>query len=911
MPGARTAQEESPQSSPEQSATTPEKGSGLKQSPEGNSKPTSEPTGSQLSPDRATIPEPGFRPHQSVHVDSTYDSAEGAAATNPQHLRHKASSVSGTAPSAGVPDRSAPERSDWLGSAADEDQHQSDSQGNSAGEEFEPARIGGRFALGEFFGGKYEILGHVGQGGMGVVYRARDAILDRLVAIKFLKAKSGIGALEMSRFQQEAKAIASLDHKNIIRVHDMSVTADGDPYFVLEYLDGCSLSHELRTHKKLSVSRALELMLEICDALQHAHSKGVVHRDIKPSNIMLVKSATGGDTVKLLDFGIAKLRSADDNTVLKLTKTGELFGSPHYMSPEQCSGQKIDRTTDIYSAGCVFFEMLTGGPPFSGSTPFETLDMHKSGSPPSVALKSPELKNSKAIDAVLDKMLAKNPSERYQNAQELTDDLLLLQKKLTARSFRPKKRPTVLAAASVILLVGIVITIVLTSKSKAPDTVQGENDPTPWATYDLKGQQLFDQGAYEHAERCFKKALKKAKSEKSKSRLLHVNTSLRELRMIYHTMENQKGIDLANEELQNVSNPPPKPKYTWPEILEEAEILRQSSTPREEKAFIDDVTELTFLDPETESVSDTLQPLIAKLAGREFVVAQLRVLEALVLLGNMEQPPRVSRDALKFVLQHQEDLTVRMKSFVAALAFAQPTIDLEACERLLKSEKTDENSFDSIRAMLWWAKLDWMLDRKVLAVTKVGDCLSSTERLMPRNYSLLADVLLTLASYSQDEHPSQALHLLLRAKAITDCEQLTHRSRIAARELVVEKLAFVYMDLGRFSDAEATLKSLLARHESHDSRKSIQRPVLLADLGYLYLRRNMNTAAEDCLLEAITLFENEKALPLAYQETFASTFTNLAVVYSNTGKEALSKQYAERGKEARNAFRRNLPTARR
>ncbi len=843
----------------------------------------------------ATTPEQSFRTDVKGSSEVLIPDTD---VTRPSFARSK---PSGAAPEPESQVQSAPKHNDPL--ADDAAQGKSDSK--SGGSNSQPPRVGGRFNPGEFFGGKYEILGHIGQGGMGVVYRARDAILDRVVAIKFLKARTGVGALEMSRFHLEAKAIASLDHNNIIRVHDMSVTADGDPFFVLEYLDGCSLSQELRTHKKLPLERALQLMLEICDALQHAHSKGVVHRDIKPSNIMLVKNATGGDTVKLLDFGIAKLHSADDDTILKLTKTGELFGSPHYMSPEQCSGQKVDRTTDIYSVGCVFFEMLTGGPPFMGATPFETLDMHKSASPPSVLVKSPELaKFAPALNSIFAKMLSKKTSDRYPSAQELAEELLLLQKKLTKKPEPPNKHK-ILLAVSVLAFAGIVTSLVLWTQSKAPQPVP--IDKTPWATYDLKGQQLFDQGAYDRAEKYFVKALNKAKSEKSKNRLTHINASLRELRIIYYVLKNNERFAWAAEEIVNSTVPPYKAPYTWAEVFEEASLLNRSSSPQEERALIDEVAELVLSKPASDETLASLKNLVRKLDQNKLLVAQLQVLEAVCRRGRMEQvPSEVESAALKTVLASESTLSTRMRTWAVLLALSGSNIDLDACDNLLRSVKTDGKSAASIHAMLTRAKIDWMLDRKLLATAEVTDCLLPVESVFPRNYSLMVDVLMTLATYRQADSPARALPLLLRAKAITECELVTNE-RISSRELVALELADVYSELGRFGDAESELNSLLSRYKNYDPRNTLGRPVVLAELGYLYGRRKMYPEAEDCLLESIRAFEDNKVLPLSFQEARASALINLGMVYKNTGKLALSAQYQARGERARKEFVRNIP----
>src|SRR4030095_3436452 len=183
---------------------------------------------------------------------------------------------------------------------------------------------------------KYEILSVLGQGGMSVVYKARHLLMKKAVAIKVLLPQLVLNPQSLKRFQQEASASSSLSHPNVITVYDFGVSAQGLPYLVMDLLYGDSLADEVKNNGPLEVGRALKIFIQAADALYEAHRKGVIHRDLKPSNIMLVSTDTSADIVKIVDFGIAKVLPQEGDDVQKLTQTGEIFGSPYYMSPEQC-----------------------------------------------------------------------------------------------------------------------------------------------------------------------------------------------------------------------------------------------------------------------------------------------------------------------------------------------------------------------------------------------------------------------------------------------------------------------------------------------------------------------------------------------------------------------------------------------
>jgi serine/threonine protein kinase len=262
--------------------------------------------------------------------------------------------------------------------------------------------------------GQYEFIGKIGEGGMGVIYKARHLALNHLVAIKMMHV-SQMDQNKILRFQQEAKAVSSLDHPSIVRVRDFGISEAGQPHMVLDFIDGVTLDAMIKTHGPLSLNDAKELFSQICDAVAHAHNRKVLHRDLKPSNVMLVYRDNQPPLPIIVDFGIAKVVDPGQQQGMNLTQTGEIFGSPFYMSPEQTAGKELDQRSDIYSVGCMLFETLTGAPPFVGKNAIETLIMHTSSSPPTLKQGSMGKEFPEALQIVLDKALAKNPQDRFQD----------------------------------------------------------------------------------------------------------------------------------------------------------------------------------------------------------------------------------------------------------------------------------------------------------------------------------------------------------------------------------------------------------------------------------------------------------------------------------------------------------------
>ncbi|MBS1953706.1 MAG: serine/threonine protein kinase [Cyanobacteria bacterium SZAS-4] len=289
---------------------------------------------------------------------------------------------------------------------------------------------------------KYKVLSHIGSGGMGAVYVVQQIFLDKEFALKLL-AGGDHSDVDTRRFQQEARTTARLRHPNLISVHDFGVYENDQPFLVMDLVRGYTLARLLKTSGTLSIDYTMALALEVSQGLKYAHDQGVVHRDIKPSNIMLLfadeKPAKG--TIKILDFGIAKLMQSEDGEVQHLTKTGEIFGSPIYMSPEQCQGLAVDRRADIYSLGCVIFECLAGSPPFLGDNAMSTMLKRVTDKPASLKEASLGKEFPPGLEAIVHKMLEVNPDDRYQNFDAVIKDLLQLDRDTHVSPVRDIAKP--------------------------------------------------------------------------------------------------------------------------------------------------------------------------------------------------------------------------------------------------------------------------------------------------------------------------------------------------------------------------------------------------------------------------------------------------------------------------------------
>lgn len=269
--------------------------------------------------------------------------------------------------------------------------------------------------IGEVLDGKYRLDARLGQGGMGAIYRATHLMLDKQVAVKLIKPEL-VGSPDLvRRFQREARAAGNLSHPNIAAAYDLGQTADGTLYIAMELVRGRSLKDVIRETGPLGVDRIIRILRQIGSALALAHRHGIIHRDLKPHNVMLAED-DGREVAKLLDFGIAK---TFDDASTQLTATGFVLGTPQYMSPEQAAGRPIDGRSDLYSLGIILYEMLTGEVPFNDPSTPALLVKHLTETPPPPSRRRPDVPIPAALETIALRLLAKDPADRFQTADEL------------------------------------------------------------------------------------------------------------------------------------------------------------------------------------------------------------------------------------------------------------------------------------------------------------------------------------------------------------------------------------------------------------------------------------------------------------------------------------------------------------
>ncbi|MGD8860419.1 MAG: serine/threonine-protein kinase [Myxococcales bacterium] len=272
--------------------------------------------------------------------------------------------------------------------------------------------------------GEYRIVERIGVGGMGAVYKAEQPAMNRMVAIKVLHSKFANRDDLVSRFRREARAMSQLSHPNTARVYKFGQLEDGAAYFVMDYMEGKNLAHEVREHGPMEADRALNIMIQVCGALDEAHRAGIIHRDLKPENIFLTVQGGTADFPKVLDFGLAKVSEKQmGRGSMMLTQEGMVFGTPEFMSPEQSMGEQLDRRSDIYSLGLILYELLTGKLPFDVTKPIDVMRAHVYDAPIKLNQRVPGKSFSPELEAAIDKALAKKKEDRYATAIEFADAL--------------------------------------------------------------------------------------------------------------------------------------------------------------------------------------------------------------------------------------------------------------------------------------------------------------------------------------------------------------------------------------------------------------------------------------------------------------------------------------------------------
>jgi len=268
---------------------------------------------------------------------------------------------------------------------------------------------------------RYRILQKLGEGGMGVVYLAEHIVIEKKIALKVLFPDLTRRADLVQRFMQEAKSASRIGHENVIDITDFGQSPEGYVFIAMEYLVGQDLGQVLKAAGPMPWQRAQPIVLQIVKALRAAHERGIVHRDMKPENIFILPRDDGREFVKVLDFGIAKVLGLDEDAP-RLTRTGMIFGTPEYMSPEQAQGQQVDHRVDIYAVGCILYHMLTGEVPFKAESFMGILSKHMLEAPVPPSTRNPAIEP--AVEAIINRAMEKDPALRFQTMREFVDALV-------------------------------------------------------------------------------------------------------------------------------------------------------------------------------------------------------------------------------------------------------------------------------------------------------------------------------------------------------------------------------------------------------------------------------------------------------------------------------------------------------
>ena len=306
--------------------------------------------------------------------------------------------------------------------------------------------------------GRYQIREVIGEGAMACVYKAFDPEINRPLAIKLLKAQLRLDGEYRNRFLREAKGAGVLSHPNIVTVFDVGED-QGHPYIAMELVEGDTLAEEIKDRKPLSTKDIVEIGIQLARALDYAHKKGIIHRDVKPGNIMRL---TSSNTIKVADFGICRIDGSESGDATQQTQVGNVLGTPHYMSPEQVIGEKVDSRSDLFSAGVVLYQLLTGHLPFEGDTLISVAYKITKTDPPSLDKVRGDLPLS--LRRVIERALKKQPDKRFQTGEEFAQALVTVQSELAAESEKKSRKGIPLALRWALTMAGVVvITMTLTA----------------------------------------------------------------------------------------------------------------------------------------------------------------------------------------------------------------------------------------------------------------------------------------------------------------------------------------------------------------------------------------------------------------------------------------------------------------
>jgi serine/threonine protein kinase len=467
---------------------------------------------------------------------------------------------------------------------------------------------------GELIAKHYEIIEEVGSGNVSIVYRARHLLINKIVAIKMLHKHNLRKPNTVMRFQREAKIVSVLDHPNVIKFYEFGVHSTEQPYLILEYVEGRTLTEVVAQGGLLEPLNACRLMLQILDGIEHLHSNDILHRDVKPDNIML----TGKNVIKLVDFGFAGRQKRDDQEQ-SLTRAGSIFGTPNYMSPEQQLGNHLDPRTDIYSLTALLYFLLSGKPPFQAPTTMTTLLQHANEAPPSVVSTVGDTDLAEQLDRLIAWGLAKDPDNRIPSIDRYRQELKAIlgdvdgphgtTSDALSKPVAPAARLSGVVAYSVAAgLIGLVVigAFVLGSRHNSAETGKvsqsaatgddaeetREQKIERWKSLDLKGQTLFNTGQYKQSEKTFLKSLTLARSIEPEGTL--VKGTLEQL-IDLNTVQNKPADDALAAELKRIDSLEVNLKRKEAQGLMLAINKAAASTKPVTKADVKDIHQVVYL----------------------------------------------------------------------------------------------------------------------------------------------------------------------------------------------------------------------------------------------------------------------------------------------------------------------------
>ena len=316
---------------------------------------------------------------------------------------------------------------------------------------------------------QYTIISKIGSGGMGTVYKAKHVKIEKFLAVKILSSELVSSKSTRRRFEQEVQASCNLTHPHLVSVYDFGISDRGAPYMVMDFIDGITLAQEIKDLGFIEKERALNIAIQLCEGISHAHSRSILHRDIKPSNIMLTETGENKDFIKVVDFGLAKLMPSSGTEGKTMTSTTDVMGSPFYMSPEQCLGEQLDQRSDIYAIGCVLHEMFTGKPPFSSGNTIKIIFQHLNADRTALLKRMHKFKLQAGMEKIILRCLQKNAKDRYQSTNDLLKDLNLVKSgRAPGLAANSKSRMKLAVGAAAIVLSGALGAVFMMRQQPAP-----------------------------------------------------------------------------------------------------------------------------------------------------------------------------------------------------------------------------------------------------------------------------------------------------------------------------------------------------------------------------------------------------------------------------------------------------------